>query len=157
MGLLENEIAQRLVSTGRTVSVAESCTGGLLGAHLTNAAGSSRYFKGGIIAYENEVKSRLLGIPAAVVKRHGAVSAPVARGMAKGVRLRLRTTYGIGITGIAGPGGGTPRKPVGLVFIAIATPHNIAVERCSFTGTRLAIRKKSVHKALRILRRTIDN
>src|SRR6185295_1042097 len=104
-----------------TISVAESCTGGLLASRLTDVPGSSDYVERGIVCYSNQAKIDLLGVPPALIEEHGAVSEPVARAMAEGVRSRAATSVGIGITGIAGPGGARPGKPVGTVVIAVAT------------------------------------
>ena len=115
---------------------------------LTNIPGSSAWFKGGIIAYANEAKTSLLGVPAALIKTHGAVSAPVAIAMAKGARLRLKTDFAIATTGIAGPTGATPQKPVGLVFIALSSAQGTTVKKYIFKGTRLNIKKQAVTKAI---------
>jgi nicotinamide-nucleotide amidase len=118
---LEAVIVKALAAGKRTLSVAESCTGGLLANRITNVPGSSEVFVNGCVTYGNESKTRLVGVPAALIDQHGAVSEPVARAMAEGVRTKSETHYGIGITGLAGPSGGTPQKPVGLVYIALAT------------------------------------
>ncbi|NEO97414.1 MAG: competence/damage-inducible protein A [Symploca sp. SIO2E9] len=115
-----------LTNASETVSVAESCTGGGLGSMVTSVAGSSNYFMGGVIAYDNSVKVSMLGVEPSDLDNFGAVSKPVAKQMAMGVRSLLGTTWGISITGIAGPGGGTPTKPVGLVYIAVAGPDRVA-------------------------------
>jgi nicotinamide-nucleotide amidase len=107
-----------LVARGWTVGVAESCTGGLVSAELTSVPGSSRYFRTGVVAYANETKTALLGVPAETIAAHGAVSEETARAMARGIRALARSEVGIGVTGIAGPDGGTPEKPVGLVHFA---------------------------------------
>ncbi len=119
---LASVVGKLLEQRNQTLSVAESCTGGGLGASLTQTPGSSHYFKGGVIAYENEVKLKLLGVNPATLEQLGAVSAEIAQQMAKGVRDALGTDYGIAITGIAGPGGGTEEKPVGLVYVGLASP-----------------------------------
>ena len=126
---LASVVGDRLRQTGQTLAVAESCTGGGLGHMLTAVAGSSAYFMGGIISYDNAVKIGLLGVSPAVLETLGAVSAPVAEQMATGVRARLGTDWGVGITGVAGPGGGTAEKPVGLVYIGIAGPEGQAISR----------------------------
>ncbi len=136
---------------GKTLAVAESCTGGLLGHRITSASGSSAYFRGGIIAYANEVKVRELDVDPAVLEAEGAVSEPVARQMAEGIRRRFRTDFGIGITGIAGPEGGTNDKPVGLVFVALATGAGQRVRRFCFEGDRGAVKKASTDEALAML------
>ena len=148
---LEAEIGEGLKAGHATLAVAESCTGGLLGARLTSVSGSSDYFLGGIVAYSNAAKVRDLGVDAEVVEREGAVSEPVARQMAEGVRRRFGADYGIGVTGVAGPTGGTPSKPVGLVFVAVAGPRGCAVHSEVFPGDRAAVRERSVAMALRML------
>ena len=147
----EAAVAEALLRRGWTLAVAESCTGGLLGAALTSRAGSSRYFLGGVIAYANAVKAGLLGVPAAALERHGAVSAPVAAAMARGAAAALGATIGVGITGVAGPGGGTRRKPVGLVYIAVARGRSATVRRYLFSGNRGNIRKSAVDDSIVLL------
>ena len=149
---LEREIGPLLVAAGKTVSTAESCTGGLLAARITSLPGSSRYFVGGVVAYANAVKERQLDVSAETLRRHGAVSAPVARQMAGGVRRRLRTDFGVAVTGIAGPGGGTRTKPVGLVYVAVAGPTACRVRKCLFKGGRAEVRKAAAETALGMLR-----
>jgi PncC family amidohydrolase len=136
---------------GKTLAVAESCTGGLLGHRITSASGSSTYFRGGIIAYANEVKVRELDVDPALLDAKGAVSEPVARQMAEGVRKRFRTDFGIGITGIAGPQGGTEGKPVGLVYVAVATNTGQRVKRFRFEGDRGTVKKAGTDAALAML------
>jgi len=119
---LEVRVGNRLKALRRTVGTAESCTGGLIAHLLTEVPGSSAYVMGGIVAYANSVKEQVLGVPSALLIQHGAVSEPVAIAMAEGARRALRVDYAISVTGVAGPGGGTPDKPVGLVYIAVATP-----------------------------------
>lgn len=131
--------------------MAESCTGGLLGHRLTSVSGSSAYFVGGIIAYANEVKMHELGVPAETLAAVGAVSVPVAERMAAGIRERFGSDVGVGITGIAGPAGGTPEKPVGLVFVAVAGPLGTVVGRFQFEGDRLAIKTAGSQAALDML------
>lgn len=141
-----------------TIAVAESCTGGGLGAMLTEIPGSSQYFQGGIIAYANEVKINLLKVSAADLAQEGAVSEIVARQMAQGVKQLLGTDYGISITGIAGPDGGTENKPVGLVYIGLATPDGVvSVKECHFgyRRERSLIRDLSAYTALDLLRRQL--
>ncbi|MCX7847074.1 MAG: CinA family protein [bacterium] len=135
-----------------TLAVAESCTGGGLGYILTSVPGSSAFFVGGVIAYANEVKRELLGVPAKQLARHGAVSRAVANAMACGVRERLQATWGIGITGIAGPTGGSWRKPVGTVWIAVAGPDAKLTTKCyHFSGNRAEIRQAAIKSALEML------
>ena len=136
-----------------TIAVAESCTGGMLGMRLTAIPGSSRTFLGGIIAYANEVKTRELGVPADIIAQHGAVSEPVARAMATGVRLRFGSTIGLGITGIAGPDGGTPDKPVGTVWVGVDIGGEVHAVRAVLPGDRHEIRWRAAQLALDRLRK----
>jgi nicotinamide-nucleotide amidase len=138
---------------GATIAVAESCTGGALGARLTAVPGSSRVVLGGTIAYANEVKTRELGVPAAVIEEHGAVSEPVARAMASGARLRFGSTIGIGITGIAGPDGGTPDKPVGTVWVGLDLDGEVHAVKAVLPGDRNEIRYRAAQLALDRLRK----
>jgi PncC family amidohydrolase len=149
--MLEEEIGGRLAAQRLTLAVAESCTGGLLGHRITSASGSSAYFVGGVIAYANDVKVRELGVPADALAKDGAVSEPVARHMAEGVRERLRADIGIGITGVAGPEGGTESKPVGLVFVAVAGPKGAVAGRFQFGGDRAAVKTAASEAALEML------
>jgi len=154
---LAQVVGDQLTSLGQTLAIAESCTGGLLGQRLTDRPGSSAYFKGGIIAYEDALKTQLLDVAPELLKVEGAVSAPVALAMAQGVRQRLASDWGIGISGVAGPGGGTATKPVGLVHIAVVGPGTSAQEEYRF-GThqsRSFIRWLTVHSALDGLRRIL--
>lgn len=149
---LEEAVGRRLLKKRATLSVAESCTGGLLGSRLTSAPGSSRYFKGGAIAYSNDLKTLLLKVHPKTLESRGAVSAPCAAEMAAGVRRACKTTLGISITGIAGPGGGTKEKPVGLVFIAIAgTAAKPRLWRFHFSGDRDSVRQRAASAALYLL------
>ncbi len=138
---------------GATLAVAESCTGGLLGGRITAVPGSSRVMQGGVIAYANDVKTRELGVPTDVIDTHGAVSEPVARAMATGVRLRFGSTIGIGITGIAGPDGGTPDKPVGTVWVSVDVAGDVHAVRAVIPGDRNEIRQRAAQLALDRLRR----
>lgn len=138
---------------GLTIAVAESCTGGMLGQRLTAIPGSSRTVQGGVIAYANEVKTRELDVPAEAIAEHGAVSDVVARAMAAGVRRRFGTGIGIGITGIAGPDGGTPDKPVGTVWVAVDVDGDVHAVRALLPGNRFEIRYRAAQLALDRLRR----
>jgi len=140
-----------LVGRGWTVAVAESCTGGLLGAALTAVPGSSRYVRGGVIAYDNDVKRALLEVDGDVLERHGAVSQEVALAMARGARRRLETDVGVGITGVAGPGAEADGKPAGLVYVAVATPAADRVVRLDEDRGREANRAAAVTAALRLV------
>jgi len=152
---LENVVAGLLKEAGKTVAAAESCTGGLLAHRLTNVPGSSSYFLEGFVAYGNAAKTRDLGVPAGLIAAHGAVSAPVAEAMARGARERAGSDFAVGITGIAGPSGGTPDKPVGLVFIALAGPCPSVTARQLFFGRREFVKFQSSQKALDMLRRAL--
>ena len=149
---LEGVVGELLSEKGATLAVAESCTGGLLGSRITDISGSSDYFNRGIVAYSNIAKIEELGIPQELIENHGAVSLEVAKAMAKSVRRLSRTDYGIGITGIAGPTGGTPDKPVGLVYIGVASEAGTRVEKFILLGSRKKIKFQSAQKALEMLR-----
>jgi nicotinamide-nucleotide amidase len=152
---LEQAVVELLRARGRTVAVAESCTGGLLGGRITNVAGSSDVFLGGVISYSNRAKEELLGVPGDLLARHGAVSAPVAEAMARGARERFHADLGVGITGVAGPGGGTPEKPVGRVHIGLATARGVESRQYDLPGTRADVRGRSVVLALDQIRRAL--
>jgi nicotinamide-nucleotide amidase len=139
-----------------TIAVAESCTGGLLVARLTDRPGASEYVRGAIVAYANEVKSAQVGVPAELIERHGAVSPEVAQALAEGARTRLETDVGVGITGIAGPGGGTPEKPVGLVCLSVAGPDEVSLTRSvTLPGARADVRERATTVALHLVRRAL--
>ena len=146
-----------LQRSGQTLSVAESCTGGGLGAALTAVPGSSAVFAGGVIAYSNAVKQQLLDVPAELLERHGAVSDPVVAAMAEGARQRLGTDWSIAVSGIAGPGGGTDEKPVGLVHLAVSGPDGCesTAERFGDRRGREAVQQLTVIRALDRLRRRL--
>jgi nicotinamide-nucleotide amidase len=148
-------VADLLRGQGATVALAESCTGGLLGGRLTESPGSSNYVLGGAVVYADVAKHELLGVPAALLATQGAVSEPVAYAMAEGARERLGATYGLSVTGIAGPGGATTDKPVGLVYLGCAGPAGTVVRRREFPGDRATVRDWSVVGALHLLRRSI--
>ncbi len=152
---LEETIGRLLREHKKTLAVAESCTGGLLGHRLTGVPGSSDYFLGGFIVYSDALKTDLLGVPASLIAAHGAVSLPVARAMAIGVLRRTRADFGLGITGIAGPGGGTPDKPVGFVWTALAWRGGTEVQKNLFWGRRELVKFQSSQKAMDLLRRHI--
>lgn len=143
-------VAAALRAAGLTVAVAESCTGGLLGAVLTALPGSSEYMRGGVIAYADDLKVDLLGVSPHTLAEHGAVSEPVARAMAEGVRDRCRSSIGLAITGVAGPGGGSAGKPVGLIFIGVAGSAPPRIERLDGDGGREVNRARAVREALRL-------
>ncbi|MFN0088076.1 MAG: competence/damage-inducible protein A [Blastocatellia bacterium] len=152
---LEEVVGELLQWRGYTVSTAESCTGGLVAGRITEVPGSSAYFPEGVVTYSNEAKTALLGVPKEMIEEHGAVSEPVARAMAEGIRRRAGTTFGLSVTGIAGPGGGTEEKPVGLVYLALADDTETAARRLVFPGDRQFIRMLTVNAALDLLRRRI--
>jgi nicotinamide-nucleotide amidase len=145
---LEKVIGDYLRERGLTLSIAESCTGGLICDRITNISGSSDYFMGGMVTYSNESKAEHLGIPLSIIKRHGAVSQQVAGRMAKGVRKAFHTTFGLSTTGVAGPTGGTKRSPVGRVFIGISDGRRTWVKRLDLKGSRREIKKKATEEAL---------
>lgn len=152
---LEEVVGMYLVMRQRTLAVAESCTGGLLAERITRISGSSTYFLGGAVCYTNEMKTRWAGVPAELIEAHGAVSQPVAQALAEGVRARAGASIGLGITGIAGPTGGTPEKPVGLVFIGIADERGTQVREFRFPGDRNRVRFWATQMALEMVRRRI--
>ena len=146
-------LQREMVESNETLSVAESCTGGLISHRITEVPGASGYFRLGIVAYSNEAKVRLLGVKEDSLVRFGAVSEAVAREMASGVAGIARSDWGVGVTGIAGPAGGTPDKPVGTVFIGVFSSRNsiCRVERCDFDGGRSQIKEKTASEAIRYL------
>ena len=144
-------LAAHLERSGGALATAESCTGGLIAHTLTEIAGASAYFQGGVVAYSNAIKERLLGVPEAVLLAHGAVSGPTARAMVEGVIRLFDAECAIAVTGIAGPGGGSAEKPVGLVYIGVSAGGNIAVSRHQFSGTRTAIKEATAQTAARLL------
>lgn len=145
---IETVVLDRLRKRGETLAVAESCTGGGLGARLTSIAGSSDVFLGGVITYSNQLKMTLLGVSSVTLEKHGAVSEECAREMALGAREKTGATWGVSVTGIAGPGRGSEEKPVGLVFIGVAGPTGTTVSRYVFLGNREAVRERSVQATL---------
>jgi PncC family amidohydrolase len=147
-------LAERLqaICLGRslTVATAESCTGGLVASAITDVAGSSGYFRGAVVAYADETKQALLGVPAEILAAHGAVSAQVARAMAEGARDRLGVDLAAAVTGVAGPGGGSDAKPVGLTYVAVADAAGVEVRRHQWSGDRIANKEASVAAALEL-------
>lgn len=152
---LEQIVGYWLQMRGATIAAAESCTGGLLAERITSIAGSSRYFLGGAVVYSNALKSELAGVPAEMIERHGAVSKEVAAALAEGIRYRCESTLGVGITGVAGPGGGSPEKPVGLVFHAVAGDRGTEVIQRNYAGDRKRIRRFASTMALDMVRRRL--
>lgn len=139
------------IGRGVTVATAESCTGGLVGHLITAIPGSSSYYLGGVISYADAVKERLLAVPQEALQSHGAVSAQVARAMAEGVRSSLGADLALAVTGVAGPDGGTPAKPVGLTYLALAGPAGTDVQRHVWAGDRAVNKARSAEAALRML------
>ena len=148
---LTHEIIERMTARGATFATAESCTGGLIAASITDVPGASRAFAGGVVAYSNDLKTRLLGVAPATLGAHGAVSAEAAREMAAGAVQRLGVDYAVSVTGIAGPDGGTADKPVGLVYLGVAGPRGVTAVRRQFDGNRDAVRARTVQAALELL------
>ncbi len=148
---LEEDLLHLCVSKHLTVATAESCTGGLLADRITNVAGSSDYYLGGVVSYAYSAKETLLGVDHELLLREGAVNETVARQMARAARQRLGADVGIGITGIAGPGGGTPEKPVGLVWIGLADARSDRAERYVWDSDRVGNKSRSVEAALKLL------
>jgi nicotinamide-nucleotide amidase len=156
---LESVVGRLLGERGATLALAESCTGGLLAKRLTDVAGSSAYFTEGLVTYSNESKERLLGVPREVLEEYGAVSEPVARRMAEGVRKLAGSDYGLSVTGVAGPGGGTDAKPVGLVYVGLADEEGATSERLDLSAwakSRESIRERSANRALNLLRLRLE-
>jgi len=155
---LESAVARLLTERGETIALAESCTGGLLAKRLTDMAGSSAYFMEGLVTYSNDAKERLLGVPHTLLVEHGAVSDPVARAMAKGVRENAGTDYGLSVTGVAGPAGGTEEKPVGLIFVGLSDGRGTVAKELdlsAFKRSREVVRERSANRAFDLLRRRI--
>lgn len=156
---LESAVGRLLGERGATLALAESCTGGLLAKRLTDVPGSSAYFVEGLVTYSNESKERLLGVPRELIEEHGAVSEPVARKMAEGARALAGSDYGLSVTGVAGPGGGTEEKPVGLVYVGISDGEDTTAERVDLSAwseSREAVRERSANRALDLLRLRLE-
>ena len=152
---MEEVVGLRLAVDGFTLAVAESCTGGLISERLTEVPGSSAYFMEGVVSYSNDAKVRLLGVPSDLIAEYGAVSAPVAEAMAEGLRERAKTDFALSVTGIAGPGGGSEEKPVGLVYIALADDAHTEHRKLMLPGDRQLIRWRASQAALDLLRRRL--
>ena len=150
--MLAEEVGKLLSSRKLKLAVAESCTGGRLGDLITDVPGSSDYFEGGVVSYSNHAKVDMLGVDPKVLSSKGAVSEAVALEMADGARERLHADVGVGITGIAGPAGGTPEKPVGLVYIAVTSEDSSTCSKNNFSGSRSEIKDQSANRALEMLR-----
>lgn len=152
---LEYAVFALLKEKNKTLAVAESCTGGLVSDKLTNIPGISRYFLQGVIAYSNKAKEDALGVPEKLILKHGAVSSPVAKAMAEGIKKKASADIGVGITGIAGPAGATPGKPVGLVYLAVTENGLVRVKKCRFRGSRTDVKHFSAHTVLNMIRLTL--
>jgi PncC family amidohydrolase len=148
---LVNKVSDELKKRKVTIATAESCTGGLLSHTLTNISGSSEYFDCGVISYSNTAKTQLLGVPQQLLQHYGAVSKEVAAAMAQGIRQKAKVDYALSTTGIAGPTGGTKEKPVGLVYIGIATRDTVIVKQYLFSGDRLSNKDNACTTALELL------
>jgi nicotinamide-nucleotide amidase len=148
---IEGEIGRLLAERAWTLATAESCTGGLVSHRITNFPGSSDYFMGGFVTYSNEAKEKFLGVQSQTLEAHGAVSEETAREMARGARRQMGVDVAVSITGIAGPGGGTADKPVGLVYIGLSAPGVELVQRHVWQGDRLANKEQSAEAALQLL------
>ncbi|CAN5743769.1 hypothetical protein BH18CHL1_BH18CHL1_10100 [soil metagenome] len=152
---LAGQLQEACLARGVTLSVAESCTGGLVAHLITSVPGSSGYFAGGGVTYSDQLKQRLLGVPPATLESHGAVSAQVAVAMADGARVAFDTDLAVSVTGVAGPDGGSDAKPVGLTYVCVATPTGHRVQRFQWTGDRRANKMASADAALRMLLATV--
>jgi PncC family amidohydrolase len=148
---MTHRVARLFIRKKWSLAVAESCTGGLITHSLTNIPGSSRYLRGGLIAYANDLKQNILHVDPRTIRRHGAVSQETAIEMAIGVRRLTRSHVGLAVTGIAGPGGGTPTKPVGTVFIACSADRHVYFKKFHFTGSRRTVKDKTQRAALAFL------
>jgi nicotinamide-nucleotide amidase len=144
-------LAALLLQAGQRVCTAESCTGGLIAKTFTDLAGSSDWFERGFVTYSNEAKSEMLAVPASIIEDYGAVSEPVAAAMASGALRHSRADYAIAVTGVAGPGGGSEEKPVGTVWIAIASSGQLVARLCCFDGDREAVRTATLETAIEML------
>jgi PncC family amidohydrolase len=154
---LAASVGRALLARSARLAFAESCTGGLVGSRLTEVPGSSRYLLGGVVAYHNNVKTALLRVPRALLNRHGAVSAPVAAAMARGARRAFRSEVAVAVTGIAGPGGGSAEKPVGLVYAAVTGFGRSRCRRAVFAGDRQRVRSQAADLALILLMEHLED
>jgi nicotinamide-nucleotide amidase len=152
---MEQVVGQMLLAKHKTLALAESCTGGLVSDRITDISGSSDYYLGGVISYSNQLKNELLGVSSDDLRQYGAVSAPVAEQMAQGVKKLVKSDFGVGITGIAGPTGATDGKPVGLVYIAVASQNGVNSKEFRFVGDRTGIKRWASQSALDMLRREL--
>jgi PncC family amidohydrolase len=148
---IEEALVKALTAKSLSWCTAESCTGGLIASRITGVPGASQCFEGGFVTYSNRAKSLLIGVPPELIEKHGAVSSETARAMAEGARERLKADISVAVTGIAGPAGGTPAKPVGTVFISVASLKMTSVREFHFEGTRRQIRRRSADEALNLV------
>ena len=155
MRTLIEQLGEILSQKRWTLAIAESCTGGMLGDMITGLPGCSKFFLGGVISYSNHAKTTLLNVPTESLDAYGAVSPEVALSMARGIRDYLGSSVGVAVTGIAGPGGGSKEKPIGLVYISVLTPESEVVKRFSFTGNRGEIKIQSAKTAITLLIRVL--
>ena len=154
---LEEVAVALLAKNGLTVTTAESCTGGLIAATIVNAAGASEVFNGGFVTYSNKFKKKLIGVKKSTLKKYGAVSKQVAAEMAKGALKEAKADVAVSATGIAGPGGGTDEKPVGLVYIGCAIKDKVYVEKYNFSGSRREVRENTTAAALTMIHKYVSN
>ena len=152
---IEQIVSYLLQMRGMTLATAESCTGGLLAERITSVSGSSRHFLGGVVVYSNELKTQFANVPKSMIDQYGAVSREVAQALAEGIRKRCLSSYGVGITGVAGPTGGTEQKPIGLVYVALASDEGTQVVERNWPGDRARIRQFSAMQALEMIRRAL--
>ncbi len=152
---IDMQVAKLLREHRLTIAAAESCTGGELTSRLTGPAGASEYVKGGVVVYANDAKTALAGVEPGLIEEHGAVSEPVARALAQGVREQIGSDIGVGVTGVAGPGGGTEQKPVGLVWLSVSGPHGSITRSVNLPGARADIRDRATTVALHMTRRAL--
>ncbi|MEM1028273.1 MAG: nicotinamide-nucleotide amidohydrolase family protein, partial [Planctomycetota bacterium] len=152
---LQSSLVKLLLQEGKTVATAESCTGGMIGSLLTDVPGSSAAYRGGWVTYTNELKSSQLGVRPGVIEAHGAVSEDVVIAMAEGARQRSGADFAVAVSGVAGPGGGTADKPVGTVWLALATPHGTTARLARLLGNRASIRDRAAKCALQMIRLTL--
>ena len=152
---IEQIVSYLLQMRGMTLATAESCTGGMLAERITSVSGSSRHFLGGVVVYSNELKTQFANVPKTMIDQYGAVSREVAQALAEGIRKRCLSSYGVGITGVAGPTGGTEQKPVGLVYVALASDEGTQVVERNFPADRARVRQFAAMQALEMIRRAL--
>ena len=152
---VDQELATRFLASGMTLALAESCTGGMIAEQITRISGCSGWFRGGIVAYHNDIKQQLLQVPGELLELYGAVSEPVARAMAEGARRIIGSDLALAVTGIAGPDGGSPEKPVGTVYIALADHEGCVTDRCQFSGERESVREQTTEQAIFLIKKRL--